>query len=154
SFGIVATSNTISAANRPHTSIEVVLTGSSCIKSSHSSRNISPCMANYERINLVTNQSVQTGGSRLSARILIISQTKSHRSQHPRGVAEPSDTDVRLTRKLTVALVLIDGSVLFHFISMQGEKMSRVEWGLLRAQVRCNAFILCYNRTLQTKLKL
>jgi len=38
---------------------------------------------------------------------------------HPSGVAEPSDTDVRLTRKLTDALALIDVRVLDHLPSFQ-----------------------------------
>ena len=35
---------------------------------------------------------------------------------HPSKVAEPSDTDVRLTRKLVDALALIDVRVLDHFV--------------------------------------
>lgn len=35
---------------------------------------------------------------------------------HPSGVAEPSDTDVRFTRKLVGALVLIDVCVLDHLV--------------------------------------
>ena len=50
---------------------------------------------------------------------------------HPSGVAEPSDTDVRLTRKLTDALALIDVRVLDHLIIGQGEQTSMAERGLM-----------------------
>ena len=43
---------------------------------------------------------------------------------HPSGVAEPSDTDVRLTRKLTDALALIDVRVLDHLIVGVSESTS------------------------------
>jgi len=50
---------------------------------------------------------------------------------HPSGVAEPSDTDVRLTRKLTDALALIDVRVLDHLIIGQGCATSLAERGLM-----------------------
>jgi DNA repair protein RadC len=50
---------------------------------------------------------------------------------HPSGVAEPSDTDVRLTRKLTDALALIDVRVLDHLVIGQGVQTSMAEQGLL-----------------------
>ena len=50
---------------------------------------------------------------------------------HPSGVAEPSDTDVRLTRRLTDALALIDVRVLDHVIIGRGEQTSLSERGLL-----------------------
>jgi len=50
---------------------------------------------------------------------------------HPSGVAEPSDTDVRLTRKLTDALALIDVRVLDHLIVGQGVQTSLAERGLM-----------------------
>ncbi len=50
---------------------------------------------------------------------------------HPSGVAEPSDTDVRLTRKLTDALALIDVRVLDHLIIGQGVQTSLAERGLM-----------------------
>jgi len=50
---------------------------------------------------------------------------------HPSGVAEPSDTDIRLTRKLTDALALIDVRVLDHLIIGQGVQTSLAERGLL-----------------------
>ncbi|MEE9319484.1 MAG: DNA repair protein RadC [Granulosicoccus sp.] len=50
---------------------------------------------------------------------------------HPSGVAEPSDTDVRLTRKLTDALGLIDVRVLDHLIVGRGEMTSLAERGLM-----------------------
>ena len=50
---------------------------------------------------------------------------------HPSGVAEPSDTDVRLTRKLTDALALIDVRVLDHLVIGQGVQTSLAERGLM-----------------------
>ena len=50
---------------------------------------------------------------------------------HPSGVAEPSDTDVRLTRKLVDALALIDVRVLDHLIIGQGVTTSLAERGLM-----------------------
>jgi len=50
---------------------------------------------------------------------------------HPSGVAEPSDADVRLTRKLTDALALIDVRVLDHLIIGQGVQTSLAERGLM-----------------------
>lgn len=50
---------------------------------------------------------------------------------HPSGVAEPSDTDVRLTRKLVDALALIDVRVLDHLIVGQGVTTSLAERGLM-----------------------
>lgn len=50
---------------------------------------------------------------------------------HPSGVAEPSDTDVRLTRKLIDALALIDVRVLDHLIIGQGVHTSLAERGLM-----------------------
>ena len=50
---------------------------------------------------------------------------------HPSGVAEPSDTDVRLTRKLIDALALIDVRVLDHLVIGQGVQTSLAERGLL-----------------------
>ena len=50
---------------------------------------------------------------------------------HPSSVSEPSDTDVRLTRKLTDALNLIDVRVLDHLIVSQGSFVSLAERGLM-----------------------
>ena len=50
---------------------------------------------------------------------------------HPSGVAEPSDTDVCLTRKLVDALALIDVRVLDHLIIGQGVQTSLAERGLM-----------------------
>ena len=50
---------------------------------------------------------------------------------HPSGVAEPSDTDVRLTRKLVDALALIDVRVLDHLVVGQGVQTSLAERGLM-----------------------
>jgi len=50
---------------------------------------------------------------------------------HPSGVAEPSDTDVRLTKKLVDALALIDVRVLDHLIVGQGVQTSLAERGLM-----------------------
>ena len=46
-------------------------------------------------------------------------------------VAEPSDTDVRLTRKLVDALALVDIRVLDHLVIGQGMQTSLAERGLL-----------------------
>lgn len=50
---------------------------------------------------------------------------------HPSGVAEPSDTDVRLTRKLVDALALIDVRVLDHLVIGRGVQTSLAERGLM-----------------------
>lgn len=50
---------------------------------------------------------------------------------HPSGVAEPSDTDVRLTRKLIDALALVDVRVLDHLIIGKGVSTSLAERGLM-----------------------
>lgn len=50
---------------------------------------------------------------------------------HPSGVAEPSDADIRLTKKLTDALALIDIRVLDHLIIGRGVQTSLAERGLL-----------------------
>ena len=50
---------------------------------------------------------------------------------HPSGVAEPSDTDVRLTRKLVDALSLVDVRVLDHLVIGQGVQTSLAERGLM-----------------------
>ncbi|MHB0817837.1 RadC family protein [Stutzerimonas stutzeri] len=48
---------------------------------------------------------------------------------HPSGVAEPSQADRQLTRKLSDALALIDVRVLDHFIVGDGEPLSMAEYG-------------------------
>ncbi|MGJ8530384.1 RadC family protein, partial [Maritalea sp.] len=50
---------------------------------------------------------------------------------HPSGVAEPSDADVRLTRKLSDAMNLVDCRLLDHFICGQGTITSLAERGLM-----------------------
>ncbi|MGH8270898.1 MAG: RadC family protein [Gammaproteobacteria bacterium] len=50
---------------------------------------------------------------------------------HPSGVAEPSDADRRLTRRLSDALALVDVRVLDHFVVGDGETASFAERGLL-----------------------
>lgn len=50
---------------------------------------------------------------------------------HPSAVAEPSDTDVRLTRKLVDAMGTIDVSVYDHIIIGRGCRTSMVERGLM-----------------------
>jgi DNA repair protein RadC len=50
---------------------------------------------------------------------------------HPSGVAEPSNSDERITLKLTDALRLIDVRVLDHFIVGDGEVVSMAERGLM-----------------------
>ena len=48
---------------------------------------------------------------------------------HPSGVAEPSDADRRLTRRLQEALALVDIRVLDHFVVGDGEVASFAERG-------------------------
>lgn len=50
---------------------------------------------------------------------------------HPSGVAEPSDADISITRKLCDALALIDVRVLDHLIIGQGVQTSLAERGLM-----------------------
>ncbi|MNF07836.1 hypothetical protein D3C80_2080990 [compost metagenome] len=48
---------------------------------------------------------------------------------HPSGIAEPSEADRQLTRRLKEALALIDVRVLDHFIVGDGEPLSMAERG-------------------------
>lgn len=50
---------------------------------------------------------------------------------HPSGVAEPSEADRRLTRRLAEALSLVDVRVLDHFVVGDGEPVSFAELGLI-----------------------
>lgn len=50
---------------------------------------------------------------------------------HPSGVAEPSQSDLRITEQLTNALALLDVRVLDHIIVGEGEGTSFAERGLL-----------------------
>ena len=50
---------------------------------------------------------------------------------HPSGVAEPSDADRRLTRRLSDALALVDIRVLDHFVVGDGDVVSFAERGWL-----------------------
>jgi len=50
---------------------------------------------------------------------------------HPSGVAEPSQADARITRRLKEALALVDVRLLDHFIVGDGEPTSFAERGLL-----------------------
>lgn len=50
---------------------------------------------------------------------------------HPSGVAEPSQADETITRRLKEALALVDIRVLDHFIVGEGEAVSFAERGLL-----------------------
>jgi DNA repair protein RadC len=50
---------------------------------------------------------------------------------HPSGVAEPSDADRRLTKRLTDALGLVDIRVLDHFVVGDGDVVSFAERGWL-----------------------
>ncbi|KXX66301.1 RadC family protein [Marichromatium gracile] len=50
---------------------------------------------------------------------------------HPSGVAEPSQADLRITERLRAALALIDVRVLDHFVIGAGEGVSFAERGLL-----------------------
>jgi DNA repair protein RadC len=50
---------------------------------------------------------------------------------HPSGIAEPSQADLRITQRLKDALALIDVRVLDHFIVGEGRGTSLAERGLL-----------------------
>ena len=50
---------------------------------------------------------------------------------HPSGVAEPSQSDLRITQRLKEALALVDVRVLDHFIVGDGEGTSLAERGLI-----------------------
>ena len=50
---------------------------------------------------------------------------------HPSGVAEPSRADIRLTRRLSDALALLDVRVLDHIVIGAGDGVSLAERGLL-----------------------
>ncbi len=50
---------------------------------------------------------------------------------HPSGVAEPSDSDVRITRRLADALALVDVRVLDHMVVGDGVTVSLAERGLV-----------------------
>jgi DNA repair protein RadC len=50
---------------------------------------------------------------------------------HPSGVAEPSDADCRITRRLADALALVDIRVLDHLIVGDGECVSLAQRGLI-----------------------
>lgn len=50
---------------------------------------------------------------------------------HPSGVAEPSQADERITRRLRAALELIDVRVLDHFIVASGASVSMASRGLI-----------------------
>ena len=48
---------------------------------------------------------------------------------HPSGVAEPSQADRRITRRLTDATALVDIRILDHFVIGDGEVVSFAERG-------------------------
>lgn len=50
---------------------------------------------------------------------------------HPSGVAEPSNAEEAITRRLKEALALVDIRVLDHFVVTAGESISFAERGLL-----------------------
>lgn len=50
---------------------------------------------------------------------------------HPSGVAEPSQADLHLTRRLKEVLGMVDVRVLDHFVIGDGEAVSFAERGLL-----------------------
>jgi len=50
---------------------------------------------------------------------------------HPSGVAEPSQADIHLTRRLSESLQLVDVRVLDHFVIGDGEIVSLAERGLM-----------------------
>lgn len=51
---------------------------------------------------------------------------------HPSGVAEPSQADIRITERLASALELVDVRLLDHFIIGDTEEVSFAQHGLLR----------------------
>ncbi len=50
---------------------------------------------------------------------------------HPSGITEPSQADMRITQRLKDALALIDVRVLDHLIVGEGEGLSFAERGLI-----------------------
>ena len=50
---------------------------------------------------------------------------------HPSGVAEPSQADIQITRRLCDALSLVDVRVLDHFVIGDGEPLSMAQRGLM-----------------------
>lgn len=64
-------------------------------------------------------------GLELNAAALIIAHN------HPSGVAEPSQADIRLTERLKEALALVDIRLLDHFVVGDGEPLSLAERGLI-----------------------
>lgn len=50
---------------------------------------------------------------------------------HPSGVAEPSASDIRITRRLKESLALLDIKLLDHFIIGDGEPVSMAELGMV-----------------------
>lgn len=50
---------------------------------------------------------------------------------HPSGVAEPSQADLRITQRIRETLSLVDVRLLDHFIVCTGECLSFAERGLL-----------------------
>ena len=50
---------------------------------------------------------------------------------HPSGVAEPSNADEAITRRLKEALALVDVRILDHFVVTAGESVSFAESGLI-----------------------
>jgi DNA repair protein RadC len=61
----------------------------------------------------------------LNAAALIIAHN------HPSGVPEPSQSDIRLTQRLNEALQLVDIKLLDHFVVGDGEAISLAERGLI-----------------------
>jgi DNA repair protein RadC len=53
------------------------------------------------------------------------------RRNYPGGLAEPSQSDLRITQRLKDALALVDARVLDHHIVGDGEGTSLAERGLL-----------------------
>lgn len=64
-------------------------------------------------------------GLELNAAALIIAHN------HPSGVAEPSQADIRLTERIKEALNLVDIRLLDHFVVGDGEPLSLAERGLI-----------------------
>ncbi|RDV23947.1 JAB domain-containing protein [Alteromonas aestuariivivens] len=50
---------------------------------------------------------------------------------HPSGIAEPSDADIRLTRDVVAAMALLDITVLDHFVVGDSQTVSMAQRGLI-----------------------
>ena len=68
---------------------------------------------------------------RISSQTGLLSRFLAFAHNHPSGVAEPSQADHRLTRRLQEALGLVDIRVLDHIVIGDGNTVSLAERGQL-----------------------